>query len=65
MSPHNLAMTPMRRPIRRTAALGDVVLAAFDAAADVCTDAREARCLAAEAVNHMLLRGRAARHTTA
>lgn len=54
MNSHQLAITPMRK----SALLGELVLAAYDAAADVCPDKGQASLLAAHVVNHMLLGAR-------
>lgn len=50
MSSHPPATTRMRT----SAPLGDIVLAAYDAAADICSDADQVRLLAPHVVNHML-----------
>jgi hypothetical protein len=52
--------TSMRRFARRTAQLGELVAAAFDAAARLSADATEVSRLATLVVNHMLARGRRA-----
>jgi len=44
----------MNTPFRKTAQLGDVVVAAFDSAALYSTDPREVSRLATQAVAHLL-----------
>ena len=61
MPNHDLDRTRPGVERRTSALLGDLVLAAFDAAATECSDPGEARRLAARAVTHMLRRGRAPR----
>jgi hypothetical protein len=46
----SLKRPPSRTSVRRTAPLGEVVVAAFDKAADLSTDPREVSRLATEAV---------------
>jgi hypothetical protein len=48
----------MKTTAHKTAQLGDLVVAAFDKAAQYSTDPREVSRLATRAVMHMLLRAR-------
>jgi hypothetical protein len=48
----------MRTHLRKTAQLGELVVAAFDEAARYSTDPREVSRLATQAVAHMLRRAR-------
>jgi len=55
----------MKSLARRTALLGDLVAAAFDAAARLSADPFEISRLATLAVQHMLHRGRCVAHAPA